>query len=126
MLAAAHTIPIGFRVAGLDVAKQQQKINGEMLDFFVVVLLFPRGIFWGATIQDVIAVTGMCKRQHHSLIEKQQLLESEFWNNSPVCVHLSFGCNISDIKAFRGGCLMITEHLDFMLLGVKELKCVDA
>ena len=40
-------------------------------------------------------------------------------------MHLSFSGNISEkIETFRKDVLMITEYLDFIVLGVKELKCV--
>lgn len=40
-------------------------------------------------------------------------------------MHLSFSGNISEkIETFREDVLMITEYLDFIVLGVKELKCV--
>lgn len=39
-------------------------------------------------------------------------------------MHLSFSGNIAEkIETFREDVLMITEYLDFIFWGVKELKC---
>lgn len=50
-------------------------------------------------------------------------MELKFWD-SVICVHLSFSGNIAEkIETFREDVLMITEYLDFIFWGVKELKC---
>lgn len=114
MLAAITAIPIGFR-GGLGVSKQTKKRYYP---------LHLQGIFW-AVFRILLLWQGVCKR--FSIIgwlRDSKLLELKFWD-SVICVRLSFSGNISEkIETFREDVLMITEYLDFICLGVKELKCV--